>query len=109
MRVAHKGGKRRKPSDAGHEGGGGVKVEADEDEDCDSWEYSSSSSSLTQAVDMFCGGSTVPSLQSERASGISDRDHSGLSFIYEDTPDVSPAVRICMLARVLVRVARPKP
>jgi len=104
MQDAHKGGKRRKPPNTGHEGGGGVKVEADEDDGCDSWKSSSSSCSFTHAVDMFCGGSTVPSLKSERASGISDRDHSGLSFIYEDTPDVSPEVRICMLARVLVRV-----
>ena len=104
MRVAHKGGKRRKPPSDGHEGGGGVKVEADEDEGCDSCKSSSSSSSFTHAVDMFCGGSTVPSVQSERASRISDRDHSGSSFMYEDTPDVSAEVRICMLARVLAQV-----
>ena len=100
MRVAHKGGKRRKPPNAGHEGGGGVKVEADEDEGCDSWKYSSSSSSFTHAVDIFCGASTAPSLKSERASGISDRSHSDLSFIFEDPSDVSPMVWMCMLVRV---------
>lgn len=100
MRVAHKGGKRRKPPQAGHQKVDAIEVGDDEDDGCNSRKSSSSSSSFTHAVDIFCGASTAPSLKSERASGISDRSHSDLSFIYEDPSDVSPMVWMCMLVRV---------
>ena len=71
MRVAHKGGKRRKPPKAGHEGGGGVEVGDDEDAGCNSCKSSSSSYSSDVSPEVWMcmlvrvgGGFSLASIQS---------------------------------------------